>query len=239
MNDVGSEPTLIRHVAAGQICCDPEWEAAYKRFETEEQEVRKFIRRLRRFGVQDRPKSDRIVELFCGRGGGLVALQRLGFINLEGVDLSESLLSEYRGPATLHLADCRDLPLEQDAYDVGIVQGGLHHLPQLPADLQAVLEQVRRILKPEGTFYIVEPWSTPFLRFVHAVVERPWVRKVYAKGDALAAMTDRERETYERWLGQPEPLLTLLQQYFDPVHLKTAWGKLMFAGTPKIAPSDR
>ncbi len=56
------------------------------------------------------------------------------------------------------MADCFDLPLQADTYDIVIVQGGLHHLPKLPEDLDRCLQGVNRILKPEGTLYVVEPW---------------------------------------------------------------------------------
>jgi ubiquinone/menaquinone biosynthesis C-methylase UbiE len=230
--DSESRPQIIRHVRAGETCCDPEWEAAYKRFETPEEEIEKFTRRLRAFGLHRQPKNIRIAELFCGRGGGLVALQRLGLTNIEGVDLSESLLQEYRGAAKLHLADCRKLPFEDHSFDAAIVQGGLHHLPRLPEDLDAVLSEARRILKPIGAFYVVEPWRTPFLRFVHAVVEQPLIRRFYKKGDALAEMTEHERGTYEQWLGQPFDILKVFSRHFDVQEQTTAWGKLRFVGTP-------
>lgn len=227
-----SQPQITRHVEAGETCCDPEWEAAYKRFETPEEEIEKFTRRLRAFGFHKLPKDLRIAELFCGRGGGLIALQRLGLTNIEGVDLSESLLQEYRGTAKLHLADCRQLPFDDHSLDAAIVQGGLHHLPRLPTDLDAVLSEVRRVLKPTGAFYVVEPWQTPFLRFVHAVVEQPIVRRVYKKGDALAEMTEHERTTYEQWLGQPVDITKVFTRHFDVRKRNTAWGKLRFVGTP-------
>src|SRR5437762_12555511 len=49
------------------------WEAAYLRFETPEEEIRKFIGRLNRLGARQWPSDAEIVELFCGRGNGLVA----------------------------------------------------------------------------------------------------------------------------------------------------------------------
>jgi hypothetical protein len=76
---------------------DP-WEAEYLRFETQEEEIRKFTERLRRLGVGGWPRETKIVELFCGRGNGLHALARLGFRNLEGVDLSPRLPRECRNP---------------------------------------------------------------------------------------------------------------------------------------------
>lgn len=225
--------TIIRHLPAGTTCCDPDWESAYARFETPQQEIDKFTRRLRAFGFEQLAKEQRIAELFCGRGGGLVALQQLGFSQLEGVDLSEELLKQYRGPATLHLADCRRLPFETGTLDAVVVQGGLHHLPSLPDDLDEVLGEVTRVLRSDGLFYVVEPWLTPFLRFVHAIVERRWVRKIYAKGDALAEMIEHERETYEHWLSQPQVIMDTFEQHFHIEQRSTAWGKLMLVASAK------
>src|SRR5262245_26105039 len=94
------------------------WELAYKRFETPEQEVRKFMRRLRAMGASTIEKHQRVVELFCGRGNGLVALSRLGFSRIEGVDLSAALVSQYSGAAHCQVADCRNLPFDDCSRDV-------------------------------------------------------------------------------------------------------------------------
>lgn len=225
------DTTVIeRHIHSGAVCCDPAWEEAYKRFESPEEEIEKFIKRLRLLGFENRPRDIRVAELFCGRGGGLVALTRLGFTNIEGVDLSETLLLQNQSGATLHLADCRDLPFEDASVDAVIIHGGLHHLPTLPEDLDQVLSEIHRVLCNEGTFHAVEPWLTPFLRFVHAVIEVPAVRKFYAKGDALAVMIQHERETYEQWLNQPAAIRKLLGKYFKSGMNRTAWGKIIYTG---------
>ena len=228
-----STPVIKRHVDLGAVCCDQAWENAYKRFETPEEEIAKFIKRLRLLGFENRPRDIRVAELFCGRGGGLIALKRLGFMNIEGVDLSETLLLQNQTGATLHLADCRNLPFEDASLDAVIIHGGLHHLPHLPEDLEQVLSEIHRVLNHDGTFHAVEPWLTPFLRFVHAVIEIPMVRKVYAKGDALAVMIQHERETYEQWLSQPVAIQVLLDKYFDAKMNRTGWGKLQFTGLKK------
>ena len=225
-----SQPMIQRHIQAGTVCCDTAWEEAYQRFESPEEEIEKFIKRLKSMGLEDRPRDIRVVELFCGRGGGLIALQRLGFTKMEGVDLSETLLLQNKTPARLHLADCRKLPFEDATVDAVIIHGGLHHLPQLPDDLEQVLFEIHRVLKTDGTFHAVEPWLTPFLRFVHVIVETPWVRKVYDKGDALAVMIEHERETYEQWLNQPTIIRQLLDKYFVSRINRIAWGKLQFTG---------
>ncbi|HBV62552.1 MAG TPA: class I SAM-dependent methyltransferase [Rhodopirellula sp.] len=225
-----STPVINRHVHSGTVCCDPAWEDAYKRFESPEEEISKFIKRLHLLGLENRPRDIRVAELFCGRGGGLTALKRLGFTRIEGVDLSETLLLQNQTGATLHLADCRDLPFEDASLDAVIIHGGLHHLPNLPKDLEQVLSEIHRVLNTDGTFHAVEPWLTPFLRFVHAVIEIPAVRRCYAKGDALAVMIQHERETYEQWLSQPAPIRELLGKYFTAKMNRTAWGKIQFTG---------
>jgi SAM-dependent methyltransferase len=211
---------------------DP-WEAAYARFETPDQEIQKFISRLKEFGAQDWPKDSAVVELFCGRGNGLHALQRLGFSRTQGVDLSPRLVAQYTGPAQCLVADCRHLPFAQHCKDIVIVQGGLHHLPSLPADLDHTFSEIRRVLKKNGRVMFVEPWSTPFLTFVHAVCENPLARKLSVKLDALATMIHHERRTYEQWLTQPELVLSVAEKHFVPVRQSFRWGKWRFIGTPR------
>ena len=59
------------------ICCDSVWEENYARFETPEQEIRKFTRRFRQVGAGKWSSDSRILDLFCGRGNALKALERL------------------------------------------------------------------------------------------------------------------------------------------------------------------
>jgi ubiquinone/menaquinone biosynthesis C-methylase UbiE len=211
---------------------DP-WEAAYLRFETPQQEIRKFIARLNRLGASQWPRSAEIVELFCGRGNGLIALERLGFTCIEGVDLSPRLIAQYRGPAKCFVADCRKLPFAARTRDVLIVQGGLHHLLSLPDDLEQTFSEMQRVLRNDGCVAIVEPWLTPFLRFVHAVSENPLARRLSNRMDALATMIQFERGTYEQWLGQPELIQKTARAHFVPVHESFAWGKWNFVGAPR------
>jgi SAM-dependent methyltransferase len=211
---------------------DP-WEAAYLRFETPEEEIRKFTERLRRLGVTAWPRESNVVELFCGRGNGLHALAHLGFRNIQGVDLSPRLLAEYTGEARCYAGDCRELPFADGSKDAAIVQGGLHHLPVLPDDLERVFAELRRVLRPSGRVVFVEPWLTPFLRFVHTAAQNPLARRLSVKLDALATMIENERQAYENWLGRPEEISQLVQRYFQPEHESFAWGKWNFVGRPR------
>jgi ubiquinone/menaquinone biosynthesis C-methylase UbiE len=164
-----------------------------------------------------------VVELFCGRGNGLAALARLGFTRLEGVDLSPSLLAQYRGQARCYVADCRALPFPDASRDVLVVQGGLHHLQSLPDDLVRTLDETRRVLRPGGRIVVVEPWLTPFLSFVHAMCEVRLARRMWAKLDALATMNEIERPTYMAWLERPQEILALLRERFVPAVCRQTW----------------
>lgn len=206
------------------------WEASYLRFEAPHEEIRKFIGRLRKIGASQWPRDARILELFCGRGNGLVALERLGFTRILGVDLSPTLVGMCRGRARCFVGDCRFLPVRAGSQDVAIVQGGLHHLPALPEDLTHVVAEVHRVLKPGGLFVVVEPWRTPFLEVVHRVGCSALARRLWGRMDALATMIEHEGETYQRWLRHPDLISTLLCERFEPCVKQQRWGKFIFVG---------
>jgi ubiquinone/menaquinone biosynthesis C-methylase UbiE len=218
------------HLTAPQPSGDNPWEEAYLQFQTAEQEIRKFVKRLRKLGADGWDKSAEVVELFCGRGNGLHALHRLGFCRVEGVDRSAALLTKYAGPATCHVADCRHLPFADASKDIAIVQGGLHHLPTLTEDLDRTLREARRVLRKDGRFVVVEPWLTPFLSLVHRVSENTIARRLSRKIDAFARMAIHEHDTYVQWLGAPAEVLSALERHFIAERRLVGWGKLMFVG---------
>jgi SAM-dependent methyltransferase len=205
------------------------WEQAYLRFETPEEEIRKFTRRFARLGQASWPRDARVLSLFCGRGNEMAALERLGFTSLRGVDLSERLVRLYSGPGRCFVGDCLSLPVRSGSQDIAVVQGGLHHLPDLEAHLPLAVAEVHRVLKPGGRFVVVEPWQTPFLRFVDWVGHGP-LRNAWGKLDALTTMNDYEGATYRRWLASPDVVLSALARRFATERCHQQWGKLLFVG---------
>jgi ubiquinone/menaquinone biosynthesis C-methylase UbiE len=208
------------------------WEAAYLRFETPRDEIRKFTRRLKRLGALAWSHNASVLELFCGQGSGLRALQSLGFSRICGLDRSETLLQRAGSVVTLVAADARELPFRDRCKDVVIIQGGLHHLHTLPNDLEITLHEIQRVLKLDGKLIIVEPWLTPFLSLVHAVCKNRLATGIYPKLKSLADMIENERPTYEQWLSQPQMILDLLDKHFITRHCSYAMGKLYFVGQP-------
>ena len=153
------------------------WELAYQAFETPEEEVRKFVGRLRGIGADAWNRRSRIVEICSGRGSGLRAWHSLGFHDVVGVDLSPALVAAHTGPGHCVLGDARCLPLARASRDVAIVQGGLHHLATFE-DVALALAEMRRVVVPDGRVVIIEPWSTPFLRAVHFLTEKQLLRRL-------------------------------------------------------------
>jgi ubiquinone/menaquinone biosynthesis C-methylase UbiE len=162
----------------------------------------------------------------------LHALARLGFLRTEGVDASPRLAAQYSGPARILVADCRNLPFADQSKEILIVQGGLHHLPKLPDDLERTLAEMQRVLRKNGRVVLVEPWLTPFLKFVHAVCANRLARRLSPKLDALQTMIEHEQRTYDQWLAQPGVVQRAVHSRFKPVIESIAWGKWNFVGTP-------
>jgi ubiquinone/menaquinone biosynthesis C-methylase UbiE len=222
----------------GVNCCDAEWEAAYSRFESTEEEKLKFRRRLVAMGVSGLSRDLRVADLFCGRGSNLAVLEEMGFADVSGVDLSPDLLSRYRGRAKLYVGDCRDLRFADASMDLVMVQGGLHHLPRLPEDLDRCLGEIARILAPGGIVLFVEPCLTPYLRLAHACCGVPLLRRLSPRLDALAVMIAHERQTYESWLSAMGDTRRTTRAKFETVLDRASMGKWYFAGRKAPAGSQ-
>ncbi len=207
-----------------------QWEAAYARFETPEQEIEKFTRRLQRLDIGPGADHLRVVELFAGRANGLEALARLGFRRSFAVDRSFRLISSSPLRHRASAADARELPLLSGSVDLVIVQGGLHHLEKLPDDLDATLSEIARVLRPGGRVYIVEPALTLFLAGAHAICRSRTARRLSRRVDALATMIELEMPVYARWLDDLDDSVARVRAYFETIRVERRWGKLLFAG---------
>ena len=78
-----------------------------------------------------------------------------------------------------------------------IVQGGLHHVPMLPDDLDRVFAKGARVLRENGLPLLIEPWVTLLLSMTHELCRSRVIRELSPKIDALASMIHYERQTYE------------------------------------------
>jgi SAM-dependent methyltransferase len=105
-----------------------------------------------------------IIEPGIGTGRVSVPLAVAGH-RVAGVDVSTSMLEECRRRAealgvddrvSLIHADAVDLPLEDDAFDLGITASLLYLVP----DWEAVLDELARVVRPGGSIVHLVEWST-------------------------------------------------------------------------------
>ena len=97
------------------------------------------------------------IDLGCGYGRHLVPLLKKNF-NIHGLDFSQSLLDEcrkecqkeYVHPIALHFADMQNMPFKNKSFDFAYSISTIYVIP----DQKKVINEIYRILKPEGIAYI-------------------------------------------------------------------------------------
>ncbi len=101
------------------------------------------------------PAWPRVLDAGIGTGALSLSLARLlgGRVRLDGIDISPRMLFEARHAfakeglgVALRLGDLRDLPYEDESFDVVMLGHVVEHLP----NPQAALAEVRRVLRPGG-----------------------------------------------------------------------------------------
>jgi len=91
----------------------------------------------------------KIIDVGCGTGLVGLELQKLGFSNFDGIDISQEMINiaQGRGYSTLFLGNLnKSLPLEPNSYDAALCVGVFTHGHVGPERLSELV----RIVKPEG-----------------------------------------------------------------------------------------
>ncbi len=98
-----------------------------------------------------------LLDIGCGRGHLCRALGRRG-ARMTGVDPQAAMLELARStaPDTQFVqAGCEDLPFEDHSFDGAIILNSLHHVPETV--MAAGLAKTMQVIRPGGTFLILEP----------------------------------------------------------------------------------
>ncbi|WP_051944246.1 methyltransferase domain-containing protein [Streptacidiphilus rugosus] len=111
----------------------------------------------------DLDPGSRVLDLGCGGGHELVALEEAG-MDAYGVDTSAAMLASARDrlaalgrPARLGQADGAELPFPDGYFDGCRIERVLQHV----ANPAAVLREVRRTVRPGGRVALLEPdWAS-------------------------------------------------------------------------------
>lgn len=105
------------------------------------------------------PPEAHILEVGCGTGVlTRVLAQREGVASVTGTDLAPSLVARATDAASglenvsFQVADARDLPFEDESFDVVVMDSVLVHVPTP----ERAVAEVRRVLRPSGVFAAFE-----------------------------------------------------------------------------------
>jgi ubiquinone/menaquinone biosynthesis C-methylase UbiE len=107
------------------------------------------------------------LDVCCGTGAGMLALQPLCEGPTIGVDFSAGMLTQARagnpGAAWVR-ADAHALPFTE-AFDLAVSFGAIGHF--LPSERPSLFQQIHRVLRPGGLFALPLPATPPVTSFAH------------------------------------------------------------------------
>ncbi|MGY0501713.1 class I SAM-dependent methyltransferase [Nocardia sp. FBN12] len=146
------------------------------------------------------PDARQVLDLGCGDGSLLAVLARSGATGLAGIDLADGELVTARNRPELAGADLRqgraqELPFEDNAFDTVVS----HMALMLMADVEQVLAEAARVLKPEGQLAISvglrpAPGSG---RALFLKLARPVLFAAVQQQESMPALGDRRTRTRE------------------------------------------
>ncbi len=115
-------------------------------------------------------KPEKLLDVATGTGDFAIAATRIKNIKVTGIDISEGMLEVGRkkvakkklsGQIDLLKADSENLPFHNSTFDAAIVGFGVRNFE----NLEKGLAEIYRVLKPGGTFIVLEfskPVKAPF-----------------------------------------------------------------------------
>ncbi len=112
-------------------------------------------RKLVKFYLKNRDKNSSILDIGSGSGSNLRLLREMGFINYQGFDLSDlaKKFCEEKGLGKVIVGDICKSSIADNSYDIILATDVLEHIE----DEKKAIEEIRRILKPQGLAIITVP----------------------------------------------------------------------------------
>ena len=117
-------------------------------------------------------RDAKLLDIGCGNGSLIMALNQLGFDHVQGIDISEEQIQIARksGLVDVEVADATSfLNGKSGQFDAVFCMDLVEHLTK--SELVALMLQIRKALKPNGRLYLRTPNMDP-----------PWPH-VFASGD--------------------------------------------------------
>jgi 2-polyprenyl-3-methyl-5-hydroxy-6-metoxy-1,4-benzoquinol methylase len=136
-------------------------------------EGRELSRRLQAaFAVAGLASGMRVLDVGCGRGEILHRCAEMG-VEAHGVDYADTAVALSRrtlpdGTAAVYQANARSLPFVDEAFDRVLLFDIVEHL--LPWELDRALQEVRRVLRPDGRAVVHTAPNLWYDRYAYPVV---------------------------------------------------------------------
>lgn len=126
--------------------------------------------------VEELPKDSIVLDMGCGSGRCSIPLAQKGrhvFATDISIGMLRKAIAKTRdagvGNITYFLADAEDLPVKPGLFSTVVSYGMLHHA----SDPVAIIKNVKRLLRPGGTFCILENHASP-VRPVFDLLMKVW-----------------------------------------------------------------
>jgi ubiquinone/menaquinone biosynthesis C-methylase UbiE len=151
-----------------------------------------------------------VLDVGCGEGG-LVRWMRTRGARVVGAECGDEMRRRALAADPAHSddyldAEGQDLPFDDARFDVVVYSYSLHHVPV--DDIPNALDEARRVLRPGGTLYVVEPdVDPPETSVAYPVVDETEVRTAAQRAlDEASAhgFVSVDRFTYESETVHPD-----------------------------------
>jgi len=120
-------------------------------------------------------EGDTVLDLGCGTGEFSVFFPKKSYVGVD-IDSKNIEYAKENYDKKFLVADGKKLPFEDNVFSKVLVIGVFHHLSD--ADSQAVLKEIRRVLKPGGKFLVMEDTKNknPLTALLHYLDQGEFIR---------------------------------------------------------------
>ncbi len=144
------------------------------------------------------PVGKVILDVGCGGGTLVRALAKRGAhptgLEISAKQLAPALAHDEQHRARYVVGRAQALPFADGSFDAVVFMRALHHVP--PADLARALTEARRVLRPEGCVYVVEPLAEgSYFELLSLVEDEREARAAAQRALEDSGASDLERAT--------------------------------------------